>query len=155
MSSSKEADYFGSNHTVQFLKPERLAVYVKAATKVLKSLPDEYDTLVFSGISGAIIGPVVAMKVKKETILVRKEKDVRRSPYDVAGYKHCKNYIIIDDFIDYGNTVRRIQKQMYAYEPNAKCVGVLSVQELEGTGSCYHRDGLIKTYNLTEKELKG
>jgi adenine/guanine phosphoribosyltransferase-like PRPP-binding protein len=148
--------YEGAHHTLEFLKPGRLKVYARAAAKILKQIPEKYDTLAFSGISGAIIGPMVASRIGKETLLVRKKSDSdRNSSAVVSGFANCKKYIIIDDFVSTGHTVKYIQREIYKFAPDAECQGVLSVQELNGTGSYYNRKKLEKDYNLTETQLKG
>ena len=148
--------YVGSTHTVNFLKPKKLKKLAEVAVKTLNTMSDKYDTLVFCGISGAIIGPMVALVVGKEMVLVRKKGDIRHSGHDVAGYSSPKKYIIIDDFVDSGATATHIQKEMYKFQPKAECLGVLSVQELVGACTKYRpkRKGLDAHCNLTEVELQ-
>jgi adenine/guanine phosphoribosyltransferase-like PRPP-binding protein len=137
-----------------FLEPGQLGKCVSAASKVLERYKDKYDTLAFAGISGAIIAPPLALKMGKELIAVRKASDKCHSSYRVEGYDDVNNYIIVDDFIDTGATVRRIQEQIYHhFSEHAKCLGVLSVQDLAGTGLGETRTGLIRSYNLSRKQL--
>ena len=149
--------YVGSTHTVNFLKPKKLKKLAEVAVKTLNTMSDKYDTLVFCGISGAIIGPMVALAVSKEMVLVRKKGDIRHSVYDVAGYSSPKKYIIIDDLVDSGATATHIQKEMYKFQPKAECLGVLSVQEQVGAPTHYRPKykGLDTRYNIPEVELKG
>ena len=155
--------YVGSTHTVNFLKPKKLKKLAEVAIKTLNTMSDKYDTLVFCGISGAIIGPMVALAVSKEMVLVRKKGDIRHSGYDVAGYSSPKKYIIIDDFVDSGETATHIQKEMHKFQPKAECLGVLSVQELVGAPTQYKpkRKDLDTRYNIPalslalQVELKG
>ena len=112
--------YVGSTHTVNFLKPKKLKKLSEVAVKILNTMSDKYDTLVFCGISGVIIGPMVALAVSKEMVLVRKKGDKRHSSYDVAGYSSPKKYIIIDDFVDTGKTATHIQKEMYKFQPKPR-----------------------------------
>ena len=118
----------------------------------MKTIKTPYDTLAFCGISGATIGPVLAMNLRKETMLVRKDGDRRNTLYDVAGYTGVANYLIVDDFINSGKTVKHIQKKIYQAYPHAKCVGVVSVQELEPNYA--NLDVYTKEYNLSRKILK-
>jgi len=147
--------YVGSTHTVNFLKPKKLKKLAEVAVKTLNTMSDKYDTLVFCGISGAIIGPMVALAVGKEMVLVRKKGDIRHSAYNVAGYTSPKKYIIIDDFVDSGATAMHVQREMYKFQPKAECLGVLSVQELVGAPTSYgKRKGLVTNCNLTEVEIQ-
>ncbi len=157
MSKSHRYDvkYTGSRHMRRFLEPKQLKAYVTAASKVLERYADKYDTLAFAGLSGAIIAPTLALKLGKELVAVRKASDKRHSYHAVEGYDDVNNYIIVDDFIDTGATVRRIQEQIYHhFSEHAKCLGVLSVQELKGTGLHGTRTGLIRSYNMSRKQLK-
>ena len=103
-------------------------------SKKFKKMYPEYDTLAFSGYSGALIAPMLALAVGKDMVLVRKKGDVRASSYDVEGYKNIKKYIIVDDFVCSGDTAKRIIKGVKDFAPDAKCLGVLSVQELAPHG---------------------
>lgn len=138
-SISSYGDYFGSYHTSKFLHPRSLEQFVKIALKVMRSkkfkkMYPEYDTLAFSGYSGALIAPILALAMGKDMALVRKKGDVRASSYDVEGYKNIKKYIIVDDFVCSGDTAARIIKGVKQFAPDAKCLGVLSVQELAPNG---------------------
>jgi adenine/guanine phosphoribosyltransferase-like PRPP-binding protein len=141
--------YLGPEHTVNFINPRRLKKHIALAVKYLKQYHNQYDTLAFAGISGAVIGPVVAMKLKKECILVRKDGDKRNSSYEVSGYDDCGRYIIIDDFICSGYTAKMIQRKIHNFLPDAECIGVLEVQSLKGAGSYGPNTELTKDNILT------
>ena len=89
------------------------------------------------------------MKLNKECILVRKNGDIRQSFAEVIGYDECRKYIIIDDFICSGHTVKMIQNKMHDFLPDAECLGVLEVQELKGTRSYKGYTGLTTDNILT------
>jgi phosphoribosylpyrophosphate synthetase len=57
--------------------------------------------------SGALIAPIVAHELNKPIVLVRKPKEDNHSGYPVEGVEF-KTYIIIDDFIETGATIRSI-----------------------------------------------
>lgn len=138
-SESTYSNYVGSSHTSQFLHPKSLEKLAKNALKFMRSkkfkkMYPEYDTLAFSGYSGALIGPILALAMGKDMVLVRKPSDVRTSSYNVEGYRDIKKYIIVDDFVCSGDTAKRIIKGVKLFAPDAKCLGVLSVQELAPHG---------------------
>jgi len=62
-------------------------------------------------------------------ILVRKGEE-RHCPMKVEGDQAARRYIIIDDFIDSGHTVRTIVKEVKEFAPEAECLGVLQVTDL-------------------------
>ena len=129
-------DYAGSAHTSKFLHPATRDKHVKCALKVLEPIKKTFNAIAFCGMSGALIAPMIAKELGKELILVRKTGDKNHSCYKVEGYLNAEKYIIVDDFIDTGATVRHIKKSIKksSYN-NAVCVGFLAVQELKGTES--------------------
>lgn len=91
-----------------------------------------YDSIAFTGMSGAIIAPEVAGRLNKEVILVRKEKN-SHSPVMVEGNYDSQNYIILDDLIYTGNTVRFILSQIQNFRfnkmrfwPGIQCKGIFT-----------------------------
>src|SRR5229473_3316905 len=66
----------------------------------------EFDTLAFSGISGASIGFILAQLMDKEVISVRQPGTYRRADnqYLEEGYCHALKYVIVDDLISTGTT---------------------------------------------------
>jgi adenine/guanine phosphoribosyltransferase-like PRPP-binding protein len=86
------------------------------------------DAIAFSGMSGALIAPIIAYKTGKNIILVRKSKDDSHSSYKIeASSTKCKKYVIIDDLISTGTTVEFIIRKMwkdYTFQ-NSVCVGVI------------------------------
>ncbi len=85
-------------------------VFEKVVNFAAESLKDiAFDILVFRGFSGALVGPTVALRVGKPWALVRKPGDTAHSCRHVEG-KAEGRYVIIDDFIDSGETVLAIQQ---------------------------------------------
>lgn len=87
----------------------------------------EFDTLAFSGISGASIGFILAQLMDKEVISVR-QPGVKRhagNQYNEEGYRHALKYIVIDDLISTGTTVARVIRGVRKIAPQAEFVGVL------------------------------
>jgi adenine/guanine phosphoribosyltransferase-like PRPP-binding protein len=119
----------------------------------MRTISAPYDTIVFSGASGTMIGPILALRLEKEMVLVRKKKDTdSHSGMNVEGFDESDNYIIVDDFVDSGNTVKHIQRKMHGFAPQAKCLGVVSVQELDD--DAFDLDVYSTRYNLTKRELE-
>ncbi len=115
---------------------------VNFATNSLKDIV--FDTLVFRGFSGALVGPTVALQLNKAWALVRKPGDTAHSNRRVEGFAQGK-YVIIDDFIDTGETIRSILEavaESYTTpdifngmspealeQPKPECVGVVLYEE--------------------------
>jgi adenine/guanine phosphoribosyltransferase-like PRPP-binding protein len=83
---------------------------VKAATRALKDV--EFDTIVFRGMSGALIAPIVAHKMGKEIVMLRKKDEQTHSIFGYEGYLDVQRYVIIDDFVSTGETVAKIIMDM-------------------------------------------
>ena len=109
-----------------------------AVARVLRAIRKEiknglvFDSIAFSGMSGALVAPIVALRLNKETILIRKNGDGSHSNRDsnrvFEGYLDSRRYIIVDDFIFSGDTVKRIKRVVYGAS-GAKLVGVAVYNE--------------------------
>jgi len=81
---------------------------IKKITKKLRYV--SFDSVAFTGLSGALIAPIIAYELNKGVIAVRKKKDKSHSKKIVEGI--LKRYIIIDDIIEYGDTIKNIIKSI-------------------------------------------
>jgi orotate phosphoribosyltransferase-like protein len=88
----------------------------------------ECDSIAFCGMSGALIAPIIAYRTGKNIILVRKAKDDSHSCFSIeASSTRCKKYVIIDDLIATGSTIKHIIRKMSSHNTFEKsvCVGVI------------------------------
>ena len=109
---------------------------VTALARKIRAIPGrDFDSIAFSGISGASIGFPVAAALGVPVIYIRKECDSSHFGKGcIEGVLNSKKYLIIDDFIASGKTVAYIAavigKNIDLY-PNVylnlypQCVGVL------------------------------
>lgn len=67
----------------------------------------KFDTIVFRGMSGALIVPAVADKLGKGMLMIRKQ-DGNHSMYGIEGNVALESYVIIDDLIVSGGTLNSI-----------------------------------------------
>lgn len=86
----------------------------------------DFDAIAFCGMSGAVLAPSVAQALGKTLLLVRKSSEVRHSSYTVEGDCGANTYVILDDLICTGETVRHIQRQIQT----AQCVGIYTYASL-------------------------
>lgn len=85
------------------------------------------DVLVCTGISGIVPTVLVGAKLKKKICIIRKKKS-EYSEYDIEGYIPEENdkYLIIDDQIYTGNTLKRIlEKLEKEHLSNKNCIGII------------------------------
>jgi adenine/guanine phosphoribosyltransferase-like PRPP-binding protein len=135
-----DANYL-SPYLTEYFNPKKAKKQIEHAVTVLKRYHKKYDTIVFTGLSGALIAPDLSRKLNKQLIAIRKEKR-RHSYHDVEGYTACKRYVIVDDFIFTGSTVKRIKAKMKQFNSKAVCIGVLEVNDLNSKN--VHKHELIK-----------
>jgi len=83
-----------------------------------------FDAIAFRGLSGAILAPAIADKLGVGIIAIRKPTEQSHSFQKVEGYRNCK-YIIVDDLISSGATIRIIQDTIYNHHcDRSECLGV-------------------------------
>lgn len=115
----------GSSYTSIVLNhKERHKIIIKAFCN-LKRITDDFDSIACCGTSGLLVAPQVAELLDKHIVVIRKRRSSEPcySPYRVEGVMPFR-YVILDDLICSGETVRYIKKNIHDEIPRAKCVGV-------------------------------
>ena len=123
------------------LRPVNRTEIINRTIKYLKGI--KFNSVVVSGASGLAIGPIIAYKLRKNLVIIRKPKEKTHSDDMVEG-QLGKSYIIIDDFIDTGATIRRILRTIAKDGQWAKCVGVYTYMR----GNDWNNHKLTKTLKL-------
>ncbi len=91
----------------------------------------DFDAIVVQGMSGAIIGSVVAHMLSKHIVVVRKPGEDHHGSNQVVGLEGAYKYLILDDMISSGTTVLRIVDSMTHYRHKAKLVGMYLYKEAD------------------------
>jgi orotate phosphoribosyltransferase len=120
-----------------FNTPKEFGEVVDYAVYCLKDVP--FDTLVFRGFSGAVVGPTVALKLGKRWALVRKPNDTAHSGRRLEGVVQGR-YVILDDFIDTGATILAIREAIAINCLNVECVGVVLYEQ----SWCYRQNDRVE-----------
>lgn len=120
-------------YLTELLHAPYLKKILARAKKCLLKSNLSFDAVAFKGMSGAILGPNIAMKFKKHMIMVRSPGSSCHSKFPVEGYDKAKNYIIVDDFIESGDTVCQIILAIENFAPQAKCLGILIVSDYDNS----------------------
>lgn len=68
---------------------------------------EDFDTLVGTGLSGALVVPTLAREMGKEFVIVRKEFDDSHHGGEVVGVLGHR-WVFVDDFVSSGDTRRRV-----------------------------------------------
>jgi len=112
----------GAAHTSRILNHKYRNKIIINAYSYLNKLDLYYDSIACCGTSGLMVVPQIAELLNKNIIVVRKKKD-GYSDFMVEGAA-TNLYIIIDDLICSGGTVKHIIKNIRRETPRSKCVGV-------------------------------
>ena len=112
---------------------------ISEAVKVLRTWRSHFDAIAVSGYSSAMTASIVASKLRKNLVLVRKESEERFSNHIVEG-QHNQRVLFFDDLIDTGGTFRRIRNGVekigcrivgvYLYNPGFRSIDYLSEDDL-------------------------
>jgi adenine/guanine phosphoribosyltransferase-like PRPP-binding protein len=112
------------------LEPKRARYTVTKVVKMIKARGLEFDAIACRGLSALLIAPIVAMRLGKSLIVVRKNGEKNHSNMKVEGDHGARTYIILDDFIDSGDTVRAIGESIHKENKEMKCVGFIAYKRL-------------------------
>lgn len=89
---------------------------IKVALRLLRKREKEFDAIAVRGVSGLVVGPLLAHTLKKHLIVVRKPSEKADSHADqlIEGPTTDTQirYLIVDDFISNGSTVRKIVEEI-------------------------------------------
>lgn len=105
---------------------ENPAYFIKCVNRTVEKLrphADKFQSIAFRGTSGAMIAPAVAAALNKSITLVRKD-DGHHEIGPISGRVNMAGYLILDDMIASGGTVRVIQNMLSVSSPMSKCVGI-------------------------------
>ena len=96
-------------HEQAVLNLKTRSMIVNCAVYKLKTINDKFTAIAVSGYSMSLIGSIVADKMKKEIIIVRKDTDRRASGLSAEG-KTEQKCVFIDDMIFSGNSFIRVKE---------------------------------------------
>jgi len=97
------------SHLEKLFDIKSRTIIVKELIALLKPHLDEFDAIAVSGYSMALVVPILAYKLKKEIILVRKDGEQRHSSLDVEG-KSDQRVVFVDDLISSRSTYEHVEK---------------------------------------------
>ena len=144
-------------HEKELFVNDELNEVVEYCVKCLRPHLNEFDAIAISGYSMAIVGSILAHKLGKNIILVRKESDSSHSLYTVEGL-YEQRVVLVDDLICSGDTFKYINLMLtsiccfvvgyFTYSPMHRYPyygfsfpywGIEQKFELTYCTECYHR----------------
>jgi orotate phosphoribosyltransferase len=112
----------GASHTCRVLNhKERNKIIIKAVCD-LRKIKDSFDTIACCGISGLMVVPQIAELLDKHILIIRKNEKCY-SEFRTEGVAPFR-YVVIDDLICSGETVKRIKNTIKDEYPRAICQGI-------------------------------
>lgn len=118
-----------SSYLHSALDRNKIDLTVNTLIHLIQENKFDFDAIAFTGMSGALIAPLVAQRLQKGLLMVRKTGDGSHSGYIVEGGLDCTKFIIIDDLIMSGNTIRNLLEKVKTVCPNATCSGIILYHE--------------------------
>ena len=111
----------GASHTCHVLNHKtRNKIIIQAVCK-LRKISDSFDSIACCGVSGLMVVPQIAELLNKNIVVVRKGEQCY-SEFRTEGVAPFQ-YIILDDLICSGSTVKHIKRILKDEYPRSKCVG--------------------------------
>mgnify|MGYP000376143178 CR=1 FL=1 len=87
-----------------------------------KEFADKFDGIAISGYSMSLLSPIVAYKLGKDVCVVPKAAERRNSSWEAEG-KHSMRWLVIDDLVSSGSTLKRIDNAVKTID--GEIVGVI------------------------------
>jgi adenine/guanine phosphoribosyltransferase-like PRPP-binding protein len=112
----------GSSHTCHVLNHKNRNKIIIKAVCDLRKISDSFDSIACCGVSGLMVVPQVAELLNKHIIIVRKGEKCY-SEFRTEGVAPFR-YIILDDLICSGSTVKHIKRTLKKEYSRSQCVGV-------------------------------
>ena len=103
-----------------------IASITEAVNEILTDIAPEIDTLVGTGVSGALVVPYIGRVLDVHWALVRKPTDGSHSDLLVEGtIGTC--WVLVDDLIDTGETLKRVEEaiKLDLYGWTTHCAGAI------------------------------
>lgn len=112
----------GASHTCHVLNhKERNKIIIKAVCD-LRKISDTFDSIACCGVSGLLVAPQVCEILNKNLVIIRKQNEKRYSDFCVEGVNPGR-YVILDDLICSGNTIKYIINSIKEENTRSICIG--------------------------------
>lgn len=141
-----------------FKDPKSYSKLVKVAIKKTKALQKtlKFEAIAFRGISGSALAYPISAELKIPLIHLRKAKErCHGSSVEAWDGASIQRYVILDDFIETGKSVREIMDYFADYgDSDMECVGILLWSKQSGYLESSSRDFTYKKTGKTYKIYK-
>jgi adenine/guanine phosphoribosyltransferase-like PRPP-binding protein len=126
-----------STYMRRVFQPALFSKIVDHTMGIAEQLHQEYkfDTIAFSGTSGAAMAFILSHKMGLPLLCVRKQEitsHYTNSGNYLEGNIGARKYLIVDDFISSGETIRYIVSTIHKQKPATECVAILMYNQKMG-----------------------
>jgi hypoxanthine phosphoribosyltransferase len=129
---------------------------VSAVANKIKQSGVKYDAIAFRGVSGLLVGPSVAIALGVPFIVVRKEGENSHASFNIERglpIGLVNDYIIIDDLISSGDTVKEINSQLVALKKSSPPFQN-KVEGMNLSGIFLYARSINTTFKVGENDVK-
>ncbi len=113
----------GAAHTCRVLNHKNRNKIIIKAVCDLRKIAESFDSIACCGVSGLMVVPQIAELLNKNIVIIRKPDEKRYSDFYIEGVSPFR-YIVVDDLICSGNTLKWIRKAIHEDNPKAICAGL-------------------------------
>lgn len=113
----------GAAHTCRVLNHRNRNKIIIKAVCDLRKISDQFDSIACCGVSGLMVVPQIAELLDKHIVVIRKENDQCYSNFPMEGVPPFR-YVIVDDLVCSGGTIKSIINTIHEDTPKARCIGV-------------------------------
>lgn len=92
----------------KFMEVDDRAERIEIIVDTLSQFDHEFDAIACTGVSGLIVASVLAYRMEKHLIILRKDGENSHAAYCVENNRKQFRVLIVDDLVSSGNTLRRI-----------------------------------------------
>lgn len=136
----------GAAHTCKVLNHKaRNKIIIKAVCD-LRKINASFDSIACCGVSGLMVVPQIAELLNKHIVVIRKPDEKCYSDFPMEGVTPFR-YVIVDDLVCSGSTIKHIKNTIYEDCPKAQCIGAYFYMPEE----CAFRADTIKMF---EKDFR-
>lgn len=136
----------GAAHTCKVLNHKaRNKIIIKVVCD-LRKINASFDSIACCGVSGLMVVPQIAELLNKHIVVIRKPDEKCYSDFPMEGVTPFR-YVIVDDLVCSGSTIRHIKNTIYEDCPKAQCIGAYFYMPEE----CAFRADTIKMF---EKDFR-
>lgn len=118
---------------------------IKEIRNIIKNKNLVFDGFVVTGVSGVAMGSIVARALRKDLVIVRKDRDGSHSSYRVENYKRLKRYVFLDDLITSGNTLKHVQQSLNSCRECGWLYGEITKKDQSKLIGGIFYDGMFRT----------